>query len=91
MVKLEILNPLGKTVVERTPLAPRLPTLINKRIGLFWNSKGGGDIAMRTIGDQLEKRFPGTKAELISGTVQATQEVLDKAKGFDAVVGGVAD
>ena len=71
MAKLEVLNPLSNAELERTPLAPRLPDLNNKRIGLYWNGKGGSDIALRTIGDQLEKRFPGTKAELIQGNSRA--------------------
>ncbi len=91
MAKLEVLNPLSNAELSRAPLAPRLPDLSNKRIGLYWNGKGGGDVALRTIGEQLEKRFPGTKAELISGSIRAAQEVLDKAKGFDAVVGTTAD
>ncbi len=91
MAKLEVLNPLSKAELTRSPLAPRLPDLSNKRIGLFWNGKGGGDVALRTIGDQLEKRFPGAKAELIHGHQHAAKDVMDKAKSFDAVVGGVAD
>ncbi len=37
MAKLEVLNPLGKAELEQAPLAPRLPDLKNKRIGLLWN------------------------------------------------------
>ena len=91
MAKLEVLNPLSKAELERAPLAPRLPDLRNKRIGLFWNGKGGGDVALRAIGEQLEKRFPGTKAELIYAKIRASHDVVDRAKGFDAVVGTTAD
>lgn len=91
MAKLEILNPLAESVMTQSPLAPRLTDLNNKRVGLYWNGKGGGDIALRTIGEQLEKRFAGTKWEIIYASLHGEKDKVEAAKGFDAVVGTTAD
>ena len=54
MAKLTVLNPVANTVVTKMQLADRLPDPNAKRVGLYWNGKGGGDIALRTIGEQLQ-------------------------------------
>ncbi|KAE8449121.1 hypothetical protein EG329_008505 [Mollisiaceae sp. DMI_Dod_QoI] len=55
---LEVLNPVAVPKGEGLSLAPRLETLSGKRVAFFWNSKPGGDRALRRLEEQLLKRFP---------------------------------
>ena len=91
MVKIEIRNPMADTVVTKTALAPRLHDLNNKRIALYWNGKAGGDIALKTLGEQLEKRFPSIKTEMIHASLCGAKEKVEAAKSFDAVIAATSD
>jgi hypothetical protein len=58
-VGLSILNPIGVVEVQVEKPAPRLKDLNGKRIGLFWNTKMRGDLALRKIEELLKKKFVG--------------------------------
>ncbi len=91
MAKLEILSPVAHSAVSKSSLAPRPTTLDNKRIALYWNGKGGGDIALARIGELLDNRFKGLKLELIRSAIPGPKEKLERAKSFDAVICATAD
>ena len=57
MVKLEFYDPSG-TLDASKPHAARLPSLAGKRIGLIWNGKPGGDVALNVVAEHIGKRFP---------------------------------
>jgi len=46
MARLEILNPVAKTVEFSVKPAPRPRDLAGATIGLYWNMKAGGDHAL---------------------------------------------
>ncbi len=56
-VILEILSPVAD--VQSTLFSPgkRLEDIAGKKIGLYWNSKIGGEVALAEIGEQLKSRF----------------------------------
>jgi hypothetical protein len=56
---LVVLNPVATIEVARVKPAQRLTDLNNKRIGLFWNRKARGDVALRKIEAVLTQRFSG--------------------------------
>ena len=58
-VQFEILNPIGVTDTEIMEPVPRLEDLKHKRIGLFWNLKARGDVALNTVKAALKERFEG--------------------------------
>jgi hypothetical protein len=58
-VKLAILNPVATIEVAGVKPAQRITDLDNKRIGLFWNRKARGDVALRKIEAVLTQRFRG--------------------------------
>ena len=58
-VTLAILNPVATTEITRVKPAERLRDLNNKRIGLFWNRKARGDVALRKVEAMLKQRFSG--------------------------------
>ena len=58
--QLTIVNPIarpeGHTAVAVTfPLAPRPKSLDGLRVGLFWNGKNQGDVALRRTEESLVK------------------------------------
>jgi len=91
---LEVLNPIASMEVERVVPAPRLSTLDNKRILLYWNRKLHADIAVDEIKTQLEKRLHGTEFKLLKGSPWAPEkgfyeQVLDWKP--EAVIAATAD
>ena len=97
MAKLEILNPQASSVIEAINPAPRLAELTGKNIGLWWNMKAGGDVALDKTSQILTQRFPGTQFKHYVGSVgamlrHATAEDASKiAQECDAVVGSTSD
>jgi len=97
MVSLEILNPVAEIVRDRVPPAKRLDTLEGKTIGLYWNQKPGGDIALAHVARELSQRFTGITFKSYLGSVgspsrQATAEDIARmSKEVDAIIGTNAD
>jgi hypothetical protein len=97
MARLEVLNPVAQMVEHSVPPAHRLSELAGKRIGLYWNMKGGGDVALDRTEELLKERFPGVTLRRYIGSVgfamrHCTAEDADRiAQECDAVVGTTAD
>lgn len=97
MAKLEILNPQASTVIEAIDPAPRLAELAGKSIGLWWNMKAGGNVALDRTAQILTQRFPEMHFKHYVGSVgamlrHATAEDADKiSRECDAVVGTSSD
>jgi len=79
---LHILNPVARRVAEKGTLAPRLPTLHGKFIGLYWNYKGGGDAALKRTDELLRARYPGLTTKMYVGSMGGSNHFLttDDAK-----------
>ena len=60
-IQFEIINPIGVTDTEIMAPIPRLKDLKNKRIGLFWNSKARGDVALKKVETMLKDKFDGVE------------------------------
>ena len=92
---LQVCNPVAIPQAEGLRLAPRLETLNNKRVAFFWNSKPGGDIALRRIEERLRDRFPGIVAKQLhwehhqGGGIIPLKEIMPFRP--DAVVASTAD
>lgn len=97
MARLEILNPIARSAVQSVPLALRQVDLAGKRIGLYWNMKNGGDLALDRVEELLKERFPGIKVSRYIGSVgfvmrHLTAEDADRiARECDGVVGTTND
>jgi hypothetical protein len=91
MAGLEILNPVAHVSTRKSGLAPRLNTLENKRIGLYWNAQVNGDVLLRRVAQLLENRYKGMKLTFIPGSMVGTREQLDAAKTFDGVIASIAN
>ena len=61
MARFEVMNPVARSVELQVELAPRLPDLKGKTVGLYWNMKAGGDVALDRTAELLKQRFPGVQ------------------------------
>ena len=56
-VTLRVFNPVGFVQVDPVQPADRLTDLNNKRVGLYWNRKHRGDVALKAVEDLFGSRF----------------------------------
>ena len=65
MYRLEVMNPVAPVLgdVEATPPAPRPDSLEGKTIGLVWNGKANGDVALKRAGELIRRRTCGIGIE----------------------------
>ena len=54
---LEVLHPVARIAEGRIAPASRPADLTGKTVGLYWNQKPGGDLALATVAKLLESRF----------------------------------
>lgn len=97
MVSLEVLNPVAEKRRHHVPPAPRPTDLKGKTIGLYWNLKAGGDVALDAVQGLLGKRCEGARFKRFVGSVgfmmrHLTAEDAGRiARECDAVVGTTSD
>ena len=97
MARLEVLNPVAETVQYRVQPAPRLPDLKGRTVGLYWNMKAGGNIALEEVARLLAERYPGVRFRHYTGSVGALmrhatpQDAERMARECDAVIGTTSD
>jgi len=56
---LSVANPVGILIFKPILSANRLKELKNKKIGLFWNRKARGDVALNRVKELLSEQFDG--------------------------------
>lgn len=61
-------------------------------VGLLWNGKPNGDVALEHVGQALRERFPGLETRFYKGSMGSELTLLEAAAAeCDAVVGCTAD
>jgi len=92
---LKILNPVGIHKFRPIPHAKRLNDLHNKKIGLYWNHKARGNVALDRVKELLSQKYKGMNFEWFDTriSVEATKEWFEKVKksGVDAIVASTGD
>jgi hypothetical protein len=102
MATLTIVNPVAKTQAEtstgeRFQPAPRPASLDGKTIGLFWNAKGGGEVALARTRENLLRLYPSASFVDVfaaHGSIMrqaSTAQVEEVSREVDAIVGTTAD
>jgi len=97
MDRLEVLNPVAKSEEKNIPPAIRPKDLAGKHVGLYWNIKSGGDIALDRVEELLKERFPGITTSRHIGSVGFMMRHLTPGDAqrighmCDAVVGTTND
>ena len=90
-----VLDPTLRPGGRRVAPAPRLESLTNKRLGILWNNRLGGDKLLRHVGEILKEKHGVAEVYFTKKTFignAAPPEVIDDLlKRVDAVVVGVGD
>ncbi|MBI2909489.1 MAG: hypothetical protein HYX92_17730 [Chloroflexi bacterium] len=56
-VQVEVLNPVAEVRPKTAMPARRLDTLSGKRIGLWWDTKSHGDLALNAAAEAIQRNF----------------------------------
>ena len=92
---LRVMNPVGVLNFKPMPPARRLTEFKNKKIGLYWNHKARGNVALDRVKELLSQRFEGMSFEWFETpiSVEASKEWFEnvRKKGVDGVVGSTGD
>lgn len=91
----EVLSPWAETdPVPLKGLAPRLPSMEGRTIGIFQNFKQASKQMAATIGEKLKERYPGIKTILFDSTDQNVdvietdlkEKFIKWVEGIDAAI-----
>ncbi len=97
MTTMKFLNPVAAIAKRTASPAPRPDSLDGKTLGLYWNNKTGGNIALRAAAVHLLKRYPTLKVREYQGSVGSTTRYMTPkdasliASECTAVIGSTAD
>jgi len=97
MSVLSIRNPIAETIEQTIEPARRPGDLDGKRIGLYWNMKGGGDVALAHAQTLLRERYPQARFAQYQGSVGFIMRHCTSAEAeritreVDVVIGTTSD
>ena len=94
MVELKALNPeaVSQGDLKISTEAPRPATLDGLTLGLLWNDKRGGDVALRRMGELIQERYSDVKVIAYQGPRGYPPELLKKAyEECDIFIGSTGD
>ena len=94
MYTLEVLDPVaqneGETKVSGAARRPR--SLDGLTLGLLWNSKRGGEVALMKAGELVSNKFKNVKVIRYDGSMPCEKELMERAKReCDVFIGSSAD
>lgn len=93
--RLQVRNPVAIRSFKPLPAARRPKDLGEKEIGLYWNTKARGDVALERVKELLSERFPGARFRWFeTGPVnEATEEWFESVRQskVHAVVAATGD
>jgi hypothetical protein len=90
---LSVVNPTVERYGEHDyNVAPRLSRLSGSVVGLVWNAKANGDVALRTAGERIQELVPDVEFRFYSGQEPCAKELLEQAQEeCDAFIACTAD
>ena len=94
MYRLDVMNPVAPVLgeVSAAPMAPRPSSLEGKTIGLLWNGKANGDVALKRAGELIRQRIPDVTLRFYSGALPVPKFIMEQAKTeVDVAIGCTAD
>lgn len=94
MYTLEVLNPVATVQgdLKRSPAAPRPKSLDDLTLGLLWNSKRGGEVALMHAAQLLQSRYKLRKVIRYDGSMPCPPAMVQQAiEECDVVIGSTAD
>ncbi len=93
MTTVEVLIPVAATRIKERPLAPRLTSLVGKRIAWLDNMKANAGELLRNVAEVLRARGHGFEMVIAAknATAAAPDAVMAHLKTCDAVVLAISD
>ena len=94
MYMLEVLNPVATVQGElkTSSSAPRPHTLDGLTVGLLWNSKRGGEVALTHAAELLRGHYKDIKVIRYDGSMPCPPAMVQQAhQECDVVIGSTAD
>ena len=94
MFTLEVLNPVARSEGETkvSGAAPRPRSLDGLTLGLLWNSKRGGEVALMKAGELIRNKYKNVKVIRYDGTMPCEKALMERAKQeCDVFIGSSAD
>lgn len=94
MFSLEVMIPaaVSQGDLKISQPAPRPASLNGKTVGLLWNDKRGGDVALQHLGGLLQKRYHDLKINFYKGPRGYPRPLLEKALAeCDLFLGSTGD
>lgn len=93
VVELEVLDPVAGTAAKAVEPAPRLSGLAGRKIGLYWNTKPGGNLGLEAAGSLLAEKYQNFRFEKFYYRYPTSKAVIDTVvkSGCDAIISATAD
>lgn len=90
--ELKIINPVAAQDDRSFPTAARATSFEGKTLGLAWNGKPGGNVALERLAQSIQERHEGLKVLKFYDDIPFGRETIDMciAKA-DLVVGSTGD
>ena len=92
---LRVLNPTAVLEIDPVRSVPRIKDLNHKRIGLYWNHKARGNVALSRVQERLSEKFEDVSFVWLETNVavKAPEGWVENVKnaGVDAVVAASGD
>ena len=90
---LKVFKPVASRSIMHVQPAERPTSLNNKTVGLVWNGKPGGDVALGQIAEFVRKNFPEAKLkEMFFGSFPFTRSQIERIIATcDVAVGTTGD
>jgi hypothetical protein len=94
MYTLEVLNPVaqseGETKVSEAARRPK--SLDGMTLGLLWNSKRGGEVALDKAGELIKGRYKDVKVIRYDGSMPCEKDLMERARQeCDVFIGSTGD
>ena len=94
MFTLEVLNPVARSEgdIKVSKAARRPRSLDGLTLGLLWNSKRGGEIALVKAGELVRNKYKNVKVIRYNGSWPCEKELMARAKQeCDVFIGSTGD
>ena len=94
MVTMEVLDPVAKSEGETkvSEAARRPKSLDGLKLGLLWNSKRGGEVALDKAGELIKGRYKNVTVIRYDGSMPCEKELMKRAEQeCDVFIGSTGD
>jgi hypothetical protein len=91
LATITVKNPVAMTATVSYPLAKRVPDLAGARLGLWWNEKPGGEVALEHAGKLLQDRHGVSLFRQFQNFPAPFSAMDAAAANADVVIGATGD